>query len=54
MEIEKCGKDVKTEKGKVKASLQKVSSESFDNVYYFSNAFKKYYGLSPLNYKKRL
>ena len=26
----------------------------FENVYYFSNAFKKYYGLSPINYKKRL
>lgn len=26
----------------------------FENVYYFSNSFKKYYGLSPINYKKRL
>lgn len=25
----------------------------FENVYYFSNTFKKYYGLSPLNYIKK-
>ena len=25
----------------------------FENVYYFSNAFKKYYGLSPLKYLKK-
>lgn len=24
----------------------------FENVYYFSNFFKKYTGLSPLNYRK--
>ena len=26
----------------------------FDNIYYFSNVFRKYYGLSPTDYKKRL
>jgi AraC-like DNA-binding protein len=26
----------------------------FDNVYYFSNAFKKIHGVSPINYQKRL
>lgn len=34
MDIEKCGKYVRTEKGKVKSSLQKVSSEPFESTYY--------------------
>ena len=51
---------VRMEKAKelLYSDINKISEVAelvgFDNVYYFSNAFKKYYGISPIKYKKRL
>lgn len=50
---------VKMEKAKelLYSDINKISEIAellgFENVYYFSNAFKKYYGLSPIKYTKK-
>lgn len=50
---------VKMEKAKelLYSDVNKISEIAellgYENVYYFSNAFKKYYGLSPLKYIKK-
>lgn len=50
---------VKMEKAKelLYSDVNKISEIAdllgFENVYYFSNAFKKYYGLSPIKYIKK-
>lgn len=49
--IEKAKELLRSSNMKINEIAQKVG---FDNVYYFSNVFKKYAGASPVEYKKGL